>query len=281
MSHKYWAHLENLDIIQFAQLLQKAHKTAVSIKASTAEKSKLEKKRFPQALTDSSNEPMVGPKWKWEEEEPKEYPPIPCTDEEMNIVIDKWMADGVLKPFKPSQEPNSEDMRKPFHCWYHWYVSHGTRDCRTIRRKFHKKSFDGTLNLTREQEVQRNPLPQHHKGKAIIVVLFHIEANEDEMASSISMPPVAISALQRSPTFQTLFNQLRLKEESRRTSTEALVSIAANSGTHYLTAETHASQAFLETTNAITFTDKDMEVQHPDRSRPLYVAAQINDVHIR
>ncbi|KAK9999906.1 hypothetical protein SO802_019509 [Lithocarpus litseifolius] len=73
------------------------------------------------------------------------------------------------------------------------------------------------------------------------------------------MPPVAISALQRSPTFQTLFNQLGLKEESRRIATEALVSITASSGTHCLTAEAHASHAFLETTNVITFTDEDME----------------------
>ena len=40
---------------------------------------------------------MVGEKWKREEEE--DYPPIPCTDEEMNVVIDKWMADGVLRAF--------------------------------------------------------------------------------------------------------------------------------------------------------------------------------------
>ena len=78
-----------------------------------------------------------------------------------------------------------------------------------------------------------------------------------------------------------MFNQLGLKKKSRRTATEALVSITANSGTHCLTAEAHASRAFLKTTNAITFTDNDMEVQHPDHSRPLYVVAQINDVHIR
>ena len=95
------------------------------------------------------------------------------------------------------------------------------------------------------------------------------------------MPPIAISALQRSPTFRTLFNQLELKKESRRSATEALVSIAANSGTHCLTAEAHANSAFLETTNVITFTDEDMEVQQPDHSKPLYIAAQINDVHIR
>ena len=52
---------------------------------------------------------MVGVKRKREEEELEEYPPIPCTDEEMNAVIDKWMVDGVLKPFKPSLEPTPED----------------------------------------------------------------------------------------------------------------------------------------------------------------------------
>ena len=59
------------------------------------------------------------------------------------------------------------------------------------------------------------------------------------------------------------------------------MSIASDSGTHCLTAEAHASRAFLETTNAITFTDEDMEVQHPNHSRPLYAVARINDVHIR
>ena len=78
-----------------------------------------------------------------------------------------------------------------------------------------------------------------------------------------------------------MFNQLGLKKESRRTGTEALVSIAANFGTHCLTAEAHASRAFLKTTNAITFINEDIQVKHPNHSRPLYVAAQVNDVHIR
>ena len=103
---------------------------AVSVKPSTAKKSKSEKKNTPQALAVSTNEPIVGEKRKREEEE--EYPPIPCTDEEMNAVIDKWVADGVLKPFKPIREPTPEDMRKPLYCRYHQYVSHGTKDCRAI-----------------------------------------------------------------------------------------------------------------------------------------------------
>ena len=64
MSHEYRAHLENLDIVQFAQLLQKARKTAISVKPPTDERSKLEKKNAPQALVVSTNEPMVGEKRK-------------------------------------------------------------------------------------------------------------------------------------------------------------------------------------------------------------------------
>ena len=37
----------------------------------------------------------------------------------------------------------------------------------------------------------------------------------------------------------------------------------------------------METTNAITFTDKDMEVEHPDHRRPLYLMATINSVQIK
>ena len=69
--------------------------------------------------------------------------------------------------------------------------------------------------------------------------------------------------------------------EARRVATESLMSIAADSGMECFTAESHASRAFLETTNAITFTDEDMEVQHPDHRRPLYLMATISGVQIR
>ena len=103
MSHEYRGHLENLHIIQFAQLLHKARKTAVSVQPFTAERPKPKKKNAPQALTVSTNEPIVREKRKREEEE--KYPPIPYTDEEMNAIIAKWMVDGVLRPFKPIREP--------------------------------------------------------------------------------------------------------------------------------------------------------------------------------
>ena len=59
------------------------------------------------------------------------------------------------------------------------------------------------------------------------------------------------------------------------------MSIAVDSGMECFTAESHASRAFLKTTNAITFTDEDMEIEHPDHRRPLYLMATINGVQIR
>ena len=146
---------------------------------------------------------------------------------------------------------------------------------------FHKKITDGTLDLTQEQRVQRNPLSQHNMGKATAAVVIHAGNIEDDVSNGGELPLVAVSALQRSPAFRTLFNQLGFNEEARKAVIEALVSIAFDSGTYCLTAKAHASRAFLETTNAITFTDEDMEVQHLDHSKPLYVATRINDIHIR
>jgi len=47
------------------------------------------------------------------------------------------------------------------------------------------------------------------------------------------------------------------------------------------TAESHASRAYLETINAITFTNEDMEVEHPDHRKPFYLMATINGVQVK
>ena len=59
------------------------------------------------------------------------------------------------------------------------------------------------------------------------------------------------------------------------------MSIVVDSRVECFTAKYHTNQAFLETTNAITFTDEDMEVEYPDHHRPLYLIATINGVQIR
>ena len=82
MFPEYWAHLENLDIHQFAQLLQKARKTTLSVKPSVIDKPRAEKRNPPQALAVSSGELAAGVKRKRDDSaEQQELPPIPCTDE--------------------------------------------------------------------------------------------------------------------------------------------------------------------------------------------------------
>ena len=62
---------------------------------------------------------------------------------------------------------------------------------------------------------------------------------------------------------------------------ESLMSIATDSEMECFTTESHASRAYLETTNAITFTNEDMEVEHPDHHKPLFLMATINGVQVR
>ena len=63
--------------------------------------------------------------------------------------------------------------------------------------------------------------------------------------------------------------------------TEVLVSIKVEYGAQCFTAEAHASRAYLEATNAISFTNEDMEVKYPDHKRPLYLTASINKVQVQ
>uniref|UniRef100_A0A2N9GF52 RNA-directed DNA polymerase n=1 Tax=Fagus sylvatica TaxID=28930 RepID=A0A2N9GF52_FAGSY len=242
MLPEFRAHLENLDISRFGQLLQKARKTALSVKPHV-EKPK-EKKTQPQVLTVSTvNNKRKKPNEKSFEEPP---PPVPCTLEEIMAILDKWVADGIIKLPEVSKKATEEDKKNPKFCYFHQYVHHSTADCWTLRRKFHEKIQDGTLELPQaRQKVYIDPF-LNHKEKGTVSVVIH-----------------------------------GLNPEARTAATEAIMAIAADSGAHCFTAETHASRAFLETTNAITFTDEDMEVQYPDHRRPLYLSATINEVQVR
>ena len=177
--------------------------------------------------------------------------------------------------------PSTEEERKNLlFCRIHNYVKHSTKDCWTLRRLFHKKLREGTLELTqKEPKVQRNPLP-NHKVKGVVAVVIHgnpAEAKKSEGSFQLSI----VRTLQKNPKFRSLFNQLGFGLEARRVATKSLMSILVDSGMECFTAESHASRAFLETTNAITFTDEDMEVEHPDHRRPLFLMATINGVQIR
>ena len=78
----------------------------------------------------------------------KEPPAIPCISEELNHVLDKWIVDGVVRPFIVSRPSMEEDRKNPLFCRIHNYVKHSTKDYWTLRRLFHKKLREGTLELT-------------------------------------------------------------------------------------------------------------------------------------
>ena len=91
------------------------------------------------------------------------------------------------------------------------------------------------------------------------------DINMDEFAATNSaMTPAAIKVLQKNLKFQSLFNQLGLSPKARTAAPEVIMSIGVESRTHCFTVEAHASHAFLETTNAITFTNEDMDVLYLD-----------------
>ena len=95
----------------------------------------------------------------------EEPPAIPCTTEELNHVLDKWIGDGVVRPFTVSKPPMEEERKNPLFYKIHNYVKHSTKDSWTLRRHFQKKLREGTLELTQKgPKVQRNPLP-NHKGE--------------------------------------------------------------------------------------------------------------------
>ena len=122
----------------------------------------------------------------------EEPPVIPCTAEELNHVLDKWIRDGVVKPFTVSRPLTEEERKNPLFCRIHNYVKYSTKDCWTLRRLFHKKLREGTLKFTqKEPKVQRNPLP-NHKVKGVVAVVIHgnpAEAKESEGSFHLSIVP--------------------------------------------------------------------------------------------
>ena len=123
------------------------------------------------------------------------------------------------------------------------------------------------------------------KNKGVVSVVIHGSVSdmevEESAAASFSLVPAAVRTLQKSTKFKSLFNQLGFGPEARNAATEALITIVAESGATCFTAEAHASRTFLEVTNAITFTNEDIEVQHPDHRRPLYMSTVVKDVQVR
>ena len=169
--------------------------------------------------------------------EGREYdtpPPLPCTPKELDVLLDKWIVDGIFKPNQASREPTEEERRDPRFCRLHNYIQHPTAECWALCRLVHRRIKEGTLELT-QQEVQRNPLP-NHKRKGVAVVVICADPGEDE-EENLALPAAAITILQQSAKFKNLFDQLGLTAKERKIAMEALVSIASGTGVEFLSAE--------------------------------------------
>ena len=99
---------------------------------------------------------------------------MPCIDEEFYTILDQWIADGIVKPLEARPDLTDEDKKNPQYCRYNQYVSHPTPACKTLRRIFHAKINDGTLELSSQrQTIDTNPLPRH-KGKEVVAMVGRI-----------------------------------------------------------------------------------------------------------
>ena len=204
--------------------------------------------------------------------------PILCTLKELDVMLDKWIANEIFKPYQVSREPTEEERRDPRFCRLHNYVQHPTAECWALRRLVHRKIKEGTLELT-QQEVQRNPFP-NHRGKGVAAVVICVDPGEDE-EENLALPAAAITTLQQSAKFKNLFDQLGLTTKERKIATEASMSIPSGAEVECLSTEIPDDRALLQESTEITFSNEDMEVGHPDHKRPLYLAASINQIPIK
>ena len=106
----------------------------------------------------------------------------------------------------------------------------------------HRRIKEGTLKLS-QQEVQRNPLP-NHKRKGVAAVVICADPGEEEEENP-ALPAAAITILQQSSKFKNLFDQLKLITKERKIAIKALVSIASSVGVECLSSEIPVDMALL------------------------------------
>ena len=147
-----------------------------------------------------------------------------------------------------------------------------------LRRLVHRKIKERTLELS-QQEVQRNPLP-NHKEKGIAAVVIYAGLGKDEEVN-LALPSTTITTLQKSSKFKILFDQPGLTAKEWKIATKALVSIASRARIECLSAKVANDRTFLQKLSEITFNNQDMEVGYPYHKRPLYLAAPINQIPIK
>ena len=167
------------------------------------EKLRADKRSTSHALVVTSNNDAWNKKRSEKDKEFEEWPAILCTTNEMQKIIDKWIEDGFLRLPNINKEPTKEDKKHAWFCCYHHYVHHPTSKCFSLRKIFHLKIQDETLDVLQiPQGVQRNSLPNHNRERGVVSMVIHVGIDDAEgLEDSLSANSAAIKTLQRSPKF--------------------------------------------------------------------------------
>ena len=103
-----------------------------------------DKRNAPQAMAVSTGE-------RRRKIDGREYdtpPPILCTPKELDVLLDKWIVDGVFKLNQVSREPTKEERRDPLFCRLHNYMQHPSVECWAFRKLVHHRIKKGNLELS-------------------------------------------------------------------------------------------------------------------------------------
>ncbi|GKV11495.1 hypothetical protein SLEP1_g22752 [Rubroshorea leprosula] len=117
---EYRTVLENIKINQFARLLDAVRRTTIFVKAILSGKSTMkstEKKTTTHTLVVSIKGQGQGQKRR--DRDMASPPPIPLTVEELDVLIDKWIADDAITLPQAHREPSDDDKCNPKYCRYH------------------------------------------------------------------------------------------------------------------------------------------------------------------
>ena len=74
--------------------------------------------------------------------------PLLCTLKELDVLLDKWIAEGVFKPNQVSRESIEEERRDLCFFRLHNYVQHLIAECWVLQRLVHRRIKEGTLELS-------------------------------------------------------------------------------------------------------------------------------------
>ena len=75
-------------------------------------------------------------------------PLIHAHRKELDVLLDKWIVDGVFKPNHVSREPIEEEWKDSLFCQLHNYVQHAIVECWALHRLVQLKIKEGNLELT-------------------------------------------------------------------------------------------------------------------------------------